>query len=698
MNNLTQLVSEPTRIPDRYGDAANTLDLFLTTHPNNYKVNISSPLGSSDHCVITAQSEIVDDRTRTKPQPRTIWQFKNADWDGLRSFYSGAQWPFSDDPSASATGVDDIILEGMNLFIPHKVLLKRPDNPWFDLSCQAACNLKEQKYRSHKSNPTAASLTAYKAARTKAKCTVNRAKKRFFKEKTKSLAEDPNDSKSFWSIVKGLGTNFCSTSIPPLTRSDGTIAFSAQDKANCLGSMFASNSTLEATDLLPPGNPRAVNVTPMGPVRFHTRHVRNVLDHLDSSKAPGPDNIYPMVLKKCAPELSPVLRRLFHLSYSTGIVPSSWKNANVQPIPKKGDASMPNNYRPISLVSVISKVMETVINKQLLSHLERNSLLSDHQFGFRSERSTADLLCLVTDKMYQSLEGHGETNVIAADISKAFDRVWHLGIASKFPSYGIHQSTTIWSKSLLNDRQIRAMVDGTQSDFFKINAGVPQGSVLAPTLFLLHINDLLSIPVDAPEDPFPTLTVSYADDTNLIKSTIYKSSLQASERLQVDRENVVRSLNDNLARISSWGDSNRVQFNATKTDSLVVSRKRIPPQPALVFNGADVKCSSSLNVLGLTIDSRLTWKEHIHGIAAVASRKLGFLFGVRSYFSPTQLLALSHLGRCIRVPPRTSKQDSEKSDKTCRRRQPHFPTCSSRCSSQGGLLISVLQILSRSLC
>ena len=111
--------------------------------------------------------------------------------------------------------------------------------------------------------------------------------------------------------------------------------------------------------------------------------------------------------KKCAPGLSPVLRRLFHLSYSTGIVLSSWKNANVQPIPKKGDASMPNNYRLIFFVSVISKVMKTIINKQLLSHLERNSLLSDHQFGFCSERSNADLLCLVTDKMYQFLERHG---------------------------------------------------------------------------------------------------------------------------------------------------------------------------------------------------------------------------------------------------------------------------------------------------
>ena len=126
--------------------------------------------------------------------------------------------------------------------------------------------------------------------------------------------------------------------------------------------------------------------------------------------------------------------------------------------------------------------------------------------------------------MYRFLDGHGETNVIVANILKAHDHVWHLGLASKLPSYGFHKSTTVRSKSLFADRQIRTMVDGTQSDFFKNNKTVPKGSVLAPTLFLLQTNNLLSIPVDAPNDLNPTLTASHADHTNLIKSTFKKSN------------------------------------------------------------------------------------------------------------------------------------------------------------------------------
>ena len=126
------------------------------------------------------------------------------------------------------------------------------------------------------------------------------------------------------------------------------------------------------------------------------------------------------MLKSCVPELVPVLNKLFQLSYSVGIFPSSWKLANVFPIPQKGDKSDPSNYRPIAITSLISKAMEAIITKQLLAFLETNNLLSDHLYGFRQDRSTGDLLAHAFHAWSSALESYGESTVISVDISKAF--------------------------------------------------------------------------------------------------------------------------------------------------------------------------------------------------------------------------------------------------------------------------------------
>ena len=120
----------------------------------------------------------------------------------------------------------------------------------------------------------------------------------------------------------------------------------------------------------------------MSPIKFSTRKVRQTLLQLDTSKSKGPDGIPAIVLKICAPELAPILNKLFQISYTLGTFPTSWKQAHVFPIPKKGDKSNPLNYRPIAITSLISKTMETIITKQLLTFLETNNLLSDHQYGF----------------------------------------------------------------------------------------------------------------------------------------------------------------------------------------------------------------------------------------------------------------------------------------------------------------------------
>jgi retron-type reverse transcriptase len=172
------------------------------------------------------------------------------------------------------------------------------------------------------------------------------------------------------------------------------------------------------------------------PVITHDR-VHGILKSMNVRKASGPDGIPPRVLRECASELAPVLVQLFSLCLNTNTFPLCWKRAFVQPIPKKGSRSDPSNYRPIALTCVLSKIFETLLNSHFLDHLESHSLLSDHQYGFRRSRSTGDILSYLTDLWSSALRDFGESCVVALDISKAFDRVWHASLLSKLPSFSL---------------------------------------------------------------------------------------------------------------------------------------------------------------------------------------------------------------------------------------------------------------------
>ncbi|CAG9818170.1 unnamed protein product [Phaedon cochleariae] len=163
-------------------------------------------------------------------------------------------------------------------------------------------------------------------------------------------------------------------------------------------------------------------------------YIRKILLGLNTNKACGSDGIPPIVLKKCAPELTSVLCKLFNYSYKLGIFPSNWKIARVQPVPKKGKKTLPSNYRTIALLSIILKIMKKAINIELMKYLEHSGIINDRQYGLRHQRSTGDLLSHIWQ---QSIEKYGETLAVALDITKTFDRVWHHGLLAKLPSYGL---------------------------------------------------------------------------------------------------------------------------------------------------------------------------------------------------------------------------------------------------------------------
>ena len=209
--------------------------------------------------------------------------------------------------------------------------------------------------------------------------------------------------------------------------------------------------------------------------------------------------------------------------------------------PKKGENSHPLNYRPIAITSLISKTMETIITKQLLTFIETNNLLSDRQYGFRKARPTGDLLAYAVHVWTSALESYGESRVISLDISKAFDRVWHKGLLAKLPMFGLIQNIINWIGSFLSDRSTAVRVDGFFSNLHSVNSGVPQGSIISPVLFILFINDLLTSTSSSIH--------SFADGTFLSSSFSFNPNDHASTDIPLHRSISASLLSNDLTLI-----------------------------------------------------------------------------------------------------------------------------------------------------
>ena len=293
---------------------------------------------------------------------------------------------------------------------------------------------------------------------------------------------------------------------------------SASDKAKLFAKNFSKNSNLDDSVTSLPIFPSRTNL------KLHMaitpKMVKKVLTNLDSLKVSDPDCIPVVVLKNCEPELSYILAKLFNMCLKESCFPDCWKVSSVVPEFKNvGERSTAKNYCPVSLLSVVSKVFEKLVNNRILDQQENCGLFCDSQYGFRSSRSTADLLAVVSDRIARAFNSFRATRAVALDISKAFDRVWHAGLLHKLKSYGIASQIFGLISSFLSSRQLCVVLDGKSSQEYPVNAGVPQRSILGPTLFLLYINDL-------PGDVICNIAM-YANDT-----TLYTKCDQASDLWQ----------------------------------------------------------------------------------------------------------------------------------------------------------------------
>lgn len=319
----------------------------------------------------------------------------------------------------------------------------------------------------------------------------------------------------------------------------------------------------------------------------------------------------------------PTPKDLFNYSLANGKVPRIWKQANVTLIYKKDDPSDVASYRPISLLSTVGKVLEKIMHKHLFNYFQEHHVITTLQSGFVPGDSTVKQLVDIYNTFCKALDEGKEVRAIFCDVSKAFDRVWHKGLIFKLKSVGISGYVLQWFIDYLTDRKQRVVLTGANSNWAYIKAGVPQGSILGPLLFLLYINDIV--------ENIESSIRLFADDTSLY--IIVDNPIQAATKL-----------NSDLSRIHQWAEKWLVTFNPAKSESIVFTRKiNKPYHPPLVINQKDITEVTSHKHLGIILSNNCTWHDHLEYIKSKAwnrinvMRKLKFKLDRRSlqtiYFS-----------------------------------------------------------------
>ena len=564
------------------------------------------PLSNNDHCTISAKVRFKVFKQSTFT--RRVWLYDQADYPGLRSAIEEYDW----DECFQSDNVDEICDNWTNIFysliskfIPNRIVTIRPhDCPYYTSELRKQKRKLDRLHKKAKnSNNNSDVWSSFRMARNEYQRNLKDAENKYNENLATNLKKNNGISpRRWWSIAKSFLGFKSESTLPPIVDGD-KLHFDNLSKAEAFNKFFLSHSTLDTSHATLPDMTPTTNAS-IDTIIISENDVLGILKSLDVSKSTGPDNISPRMLRETAQSITPSLTRLFNLSLNNCHFPSGWKKANVLPLHKKNDKDIMNNYRPISLLSCVGKVFEKIIFKFLFNYFRDNFLLSIYQSGFMPGDSTVNQLVQIYHMMCDALDKQKEVRLVFCDISKAFDRVWHDGLIHKLECLGIRGNLLIWLKSYLHNRQQRVVVGGKHSSWGTIQAGVPQGSVLGPLLFLVFINDITAV--------VNCNIRLFADDTTIFITV--DDPIEAAE-----------TLNSNLESISIWAKKWLITFSPPKTECLTVSRKRNPFHPPIYFDGSAVSEVNHHKHLGITLSNDLKWEIHVNDIVSKAGKRADIL-------------------------------------------------------------------------
>lgn len=342
--------------------------------------------------------------------------------------------------------------------------------------------------------------------------------------------------------------------------------------------------------------------------------VLSIIHNLKRKKSVGYDYISTSLIKHCATILSDIVTYLFNSCVEEGYYPKELKMARVIPIYKKGDPSMGDNYRPISILPLLNLLFEKLLYKRLLCHLTKHNILFDRQYGFRARSNTTTCAIDFIENVYTHINNNYAVSSVFLDLSKAFDLVPHENLLRKLHDYGVRGIANALFDSYLTNRSQFVVVNGTSSDALRVCKGVPQGSALAPLLFLTYINDISRLGLCGK-------LFLYADDTTLL----YASNTHDANR---------HKANADLNTLNNFFQQNGLQLNTQKTKSMHFATKRcttdITAIAPMQLMGSDIESVKNFKYLGLHLDYNLCWETHIQLVGVRMKQVIGILYRTRN--------------------------------------------------------------------
>lgn len=615
--NMLQLIQKPTRND-------NLLDLLITDSPGYFvDVDVLEPINNLDHRVIHGTLNFTPPKAYSFK--RKVWLYDQGNYTHLNNLFLLTDW---DEFFSGPVDLEDMTKKLTKLIhhyseecIPNKMItIRSRDKPGMNAEVRRLFRIAKRRHKKSKRTKDPVDIECFRNARREAKIAFHESRSKFYSDIAAKVL-DPNTScKMYWKLTKLVYGNKVADGIPSLLENDSIVS-EAAGKAALFNEFFSEQCRL------PPGSNadplpvfRPVTDSVLDDITTTPIEVRKILNSLNIGKAVGHDGISNRILRECADSLCFPLARLFNMSLQVGDFPTFWKLANVVPIFKKNNRQRVENYRPVSLLPTLSKVLERIVHSRLYNYCMENKLLTEKNSGFKRDDSTVNQLLNITNKITNALDRKEDACLIFLDISKAFDKVWHKGLLFKLRQFGINGSLLQWFNTYLSNRKQQVIINGVSSNPLKTTAGVPQGSILGPLLFLIYINDLV--------DKLHCDPHLFADDTFLLD--FFVNPLLSATRVNRD-----------LATISEWGATWKVIFNPVKTMYMIATKKTAPINyPDLVFSDTSIKRVDNHKHLGLYITQNFTWTHHIDCTIVKASKRLHLINQVKYYLPRRSLCSL----------------------------------------------------------